>query len=73
MIIKIRVLPKEMLDQLKPAVGDEPFVIETAGLRLRPANPDFDKVMEATLESIQRYRNDLRAMANVGKNEIASR
>ena len=66
MIIKIRVLPKEMLDQLKPgAVGDEPFVIETAGLRLRPANPDFEKVMDAARDIIKRYRNDLRAMAKL--------
>jgi hypothetical protein len=54
-----------MLDQLKPAVGGEPFVNETAGLKLEPTNPHFDKVMGATLDTIGRYRNGLRAMAKL--------
>jgi putative addiction module antidote len=58
------ILPKEILDRLNLAEGDELFVVEAAGeLKLTPYDPDFEKVMDAARDIVKRYRNDLRAMA----------
>ena len=58
------ILPKELLDRLNLAEGDELFAIEVGGqLRLSPYDPNFEKVMDAARGIIKRYRNDLRAMA----------
>jgi hypothetical protein len=36
MIIKIRYLPREMMEQMKPTTGNERYLLEVAGRKLRP-------------------------------------
>jgi putative addiction module antidote len=58
------ILPKEILDALNVAEGDELFAIRTPeGLKLTPYNPDFEKWLDAANDAVRRYRNDLRALA----------
>ena len=58
------ILPKEILDALNVAEGDELFAIRTPeGLKLAPYNPDFEKWLDAAKDAVRRYRDDLRALA----------
>lgn len=60
------ILPKELLDRLNLAEGDELFAVEIGGqLRLSPYNPDFEKVMDAARAGVKKYRNALRALAKL--------
>ena len=60
------ILPKEILDGLNVAEGDELFAIRTPeGLKLTPYNPEFEKWLDAARATVKRYRNDLRALAKL--------
>jgi putative addiction module antidote len=58
------VLPREIVDRLRLAKGDELAVMETpTGIELRPFNPDFDKKLEVAKKVTKRYGNALRKLA----------
>ncbi len=58
------VLPKELLVKLGLQKGDTLHVIETPdGLRLTPADPEFDRQMAVAREQMHKWRNVLRELA----------
>jgi putative addiction module antidote len=59
------VIPKDALDRLHLAAGDEVFLVETEqGLLLTPYDPTFEQAMIAYGDAAKRYRNALKALAN---------
>ena len=57
-------LPKDIVDRLHVAAGDEVFIIETEhGVLLTPYDPTFDKAMTAYRRGAKKYRNALRELA----------
>jgi putative addiction module antidote len=58
------ILPREIVERLKLAKGDEVAVVETPnGIELTPYDPDFDRKLEAAKKVTKRYRNALRELA----------
>jgi len=58
------ILPREIIERLKLAKGDEVAVIETPnGIELTPFDPEFDRKLEAARRITKRYRNALRELA----------
>ena len=58
------ILPREIVERLKLAKGDEVAVVETRdGIELTPFDPDFDSKLEAAKKITKRYRNALRELA----------
>jgi putative addiction module antidote len=58
------IIPKEMLETLHVAEGDEVNVIaDNDGLHLTPYDPDFDAAIEAFSRTRRKYRNALRKLA----------
>ena len=52
------------MEQMKPTTGNERYLLEVAGRKLRPVEDRrFDRAMDAALDAVSRYRNALRAMA----------
>lgn len=57
-------LPKDMIDRLHLAAGDELFVVETEnGILLTPYDPQFGRAMVAYERTASKYRNALRELA----------
>lgn len=57
-------LPKEAVNKLKVAKGDEVFGIETEdGYRLAPYDPEFERQMQAARKIMKKRRNVLRELA----------
>jgi putative addiction module antidote len=57
-------LPKEVLDSLGVAEGDELFAIKTSdGIRLTPYDPDFAAAIESNRDYMRRHRDALRELA----------
>ena len=57
-------LPKDMMDRLHVAPGDEMFAVETdEGVLLTPFDPTFDKAMDVYRRFSRKYRNALRELA----------
>ncbi|MEO7741395.1 MAG: AbrB/MazE/SpoVT family DNA-binding domain-containing protein [Usitatibacter sp.] len=58
------ILPREIVERLRLAKGEEVAVVETAqGIEITPFDPDFDKKLEAARKVTKRYRNALRELA----------
>ena len=58
------ILPREIVEKLKLAKGDDVAVVETAnGIEITPFDPDFEKKMAAARKITRRYRNALRELA----------
>jgi putative addiction module antidote len=58
------ILPKDMLDKLHLAEGDQVFVDTTQnGLHLTPYDPEFESAMQAFGRTRKKYRNALRQLA----------
>jgi putative addiction module antidote len=58
------ILPREIIERLKLAKGDEVAVVETPnGIELSPFDLDFDRKLEAAKGITKRYRNALRELA----------
>ncbi len=56
-------LPKDMMDRLHVAPGDEIFAVETEqGVLLTPFDPTFDKAMSLYRRFSRKYRNALREL-----------
>lgn len=57
-------LPKEMVDRLDLAAGDQMLAIETEqGILLTPYGEDLDADLKATRQAAKRYRAALRELA----------
>ena len=57
-------LPKDMMDRLNIAPGDEMFAVETEeGVFLTPFDPTFETAMELYRRFSRKYRNALRELA----------
>ena len=58
------IIPKEILDALHLAEGDQMFVsTNNDGLHLTPYDPDFDAAINAFSRTRRKYRNALRKLA----------
>lgn len=58
------IFPKELLDEMHAAEGDELTVLrDGADLRIVPRDPQLDRVMEAFGVFRKEYRNTLRKLA----------
>jgi putative addiction module antidote len=58
------ILPREIVERMKLAKGDEVAVVETPnGIELTPFDPDFDRKLKAAKKVTKRYRNALRELA----------
>jgi len=58
------ILPREIIERLKLAKGDEVTVIETPnGIEITPFDPEFGRKLEAAKKVTKRYRNALRELA----------
>jgi putative addiction module antidote len=58
------VLPKEALNRLNVADGDQLYITEAPdGFRITAADPEFAKQMEVAEKGMKRYRNALRKLA----------
>jgi putative addiction module antidote len=58
------ILPKELLENLRVAEGDQLFAdINQNGLQLTPYDPEFEAAMKAFGRSRKKYRNALRKLA----------
>lgn len=57
-------LPKEMVDRLDLAAGDQVLAVETErGILLTPYTEDLDAELVATRQAAKRYRPALRELA----------
>jgi putative addiction module antidote len=58
------ILPKEVLAQLRAAIGDTLFLSEAPdGVRLTASDPDFEEKMEAAEAIMREDRDILRVLA----------
>ena len=58
------VLPRELLDKLHVAEGDEVYVTETQdGIQLSAYDPEFEVAMKAFERTRRKYRNALKELA----------
>lgn len=58
------ILPKELLEELRLASGDELFVVRTSeGILLTPYDADFAEGMAVFERGRKKYRNALRELA----------
>ncbi len=58
------ILPKEVLDEMNVAAGDEITLVRTErGIELIPYDPEFDEMMEVYRQGAKKYRNALRELA----------
>lgn len=58
------ILPREIIERLRLAKGDEVTVVETPnGIELTPFDPEFARKLEAAKKVTKRYRNALRELA----------
>lgn len=58
------ILPKEVLDEMNVAAGDEITLVRTErGIELIPYDPEFEEMMEVYRQGAKKYRNALRELA----------
>jgi putative addiction module antidote len=58
------VLPKEALNRLKVAKGDNLYLVETpTGYDLSPYDPEFVEEMELGVETFRKFKNTLKELA----------
>ena len=58
------ILPKELLDRLQLAEGDQVFADSSqTGLQLTPYDPEFEAAMKAFGRTRRKYRNALHQLA----------
>jgi putative addiction module antidote len=58
------ILPKEIVDRLNLAKGEDVSVVATAnGIEITPFDPEFDRKLEAARKVSRRYLNALRELA----------